>query len=92
MEIVYVNTPAQGPSTENPQVINNEIPHWIVQTHMTKIGQSLRDFLSERWEYVKKMPGGEKVRGFYLYNVESLGGIVGAESKTALFVRIDYIR
>lgn len=92
MEIIHINTPHQGPDTENPQVINNEIPFWTVQTHRTKLGQSLKSFLSERWEYVNKRPGGERIKGFYLYNVEPLGGIVGAENESALFVRIDYIK
>ena len=59
---------------------------------MLKLGQSLKEFLEERFEYVRKRPGGDKVEGFYLYNVEPVGQIVGNPKEGAMFVRCAYIK
>ena len=76
MKIIYVNTPFQGPTTVDPQIIDGKTPSWIVETRMLKANQTLRGYLEERWEYIKRRPNGELVEGFYLYDVEPLQGIM----------------
>ena len=44
MEIVYVNTPTQDENTENPQIINNHVPKWVVIT------MTCNDIKLERYE------------------------------------------
>jgi hypothetical protein len=96
MEIVYVNTPTQDENTENPQIINNHVPKWVVITMAAKQNQTLREFFEDRWNYIKAHPNGEEVIGFYLYDVTPMGGAIDGNGnftgQSALFVRFDYMR
>jgi len=91
MKIIYVNTPHQDLTTENPQLIDGEIKQWTVETHMLKLGQTLREFLEDRHNHAElRFPGVSE--GFYLYNVEPVGPSVGNKPACGLFVRCAYIR
>ena len=92
MKIIYVNTPHQDEQTLSPQVIDGEIPHWTVDTHMLKLGQTLRGFLQQRWERVITEYGEGVIEGFYLYNVTPVGQLVGNPKEGAMFVRCAYIK
>jgi len=93
MKVIFISTPIQDDITINPQVIDGKIYHWVVRTEKAKICETLQEFLQRKWEYdVKNKPEGENIKGFFIYNVSPVGGIVGAPDKGAMFVRYDYIR
>jgi hypothetical protein len=79
MKIIYVNTPMQGEQTINPQVIDGKIPHWVVQTE-------------RKWERIINVHGEGIIEGFYLYEVQPVGEIVGNPKEGAMMVRYDYIK
>ena len=92
MKIIYVNTPMQGEQTINPQVIDGKIPHWVVRTEALKLGETLRQFLQRKWERIINVHGEGIIEGFYLYEVQPVGEIVGNPKEGAMMVRYDYIK
>jgi hypothetical protein len=90
--IYKVNTPMQGEQTINPQVIDGKIPHWVVQTEALKLGETLRQFLQRKWERIINVHGEGIIEGFYLYEVQPVGEIVGNPKEGAMMVRYDYIK
>jgi hypothetical protein len=94
MRVIFVNRPLQNADTENPQLIDGEYPEWCVKEERTKIGQTMLDFLQEKWADVKSKPSGEHVEGFYIHNVQPISGIINTDWSTgnaALVIRFDYI-
>ena len=90
MKIIYVNSPQQNESTPNPQIIDGKIPEWIVKSHMLKLGQTLREFLEERWDYVIREYGEGIIEGFYLYDVMPI--YTEHTEKSSMMVRLAYIK
>ena len=92
MKIIYVNTPMQGEQTIDPQVIDGKIPHWVVQTEALKLGETLREFLQRKWDGIHSRGKGDNLEGFYLYDVQPVGEIMGNPKEGAMMVRYDYIK
>lgn len=96
MKIIYVNTPAQGDTTMNPQIIDGETLKWSVKTEWVTKGLTLRQHLEKKWEDVKNHPNGDDVIGFYIYDVMPVHKIIDGNGnytgQSAMFVRLDYIK
>lgn len=95
MKIIFVNRPMQDENTLEPQFINGEIKKWIVKTENLKIDQTLKEFLEEKWVYVKNKFG-DQIEGFYIYDVLPIHGIINEKKeytgKSGMLIRYDYIK
>lgn len=92
MKIIYVNTPIQDENTENPQIIDGKIPHWVVKTEALKLGETLGEFFQRKWDGIHDRGLGENLEGFYLYDAIPVGQIVGNPKEGAMMVRYEYIK
>lgn len=90
MKIIYVNTPHQNESTPNPQIIDGKIPQWCVETHRLKLGQTVTEFLEERWGNFINKHGEGIIEGFYIYDIIPITKVHMDEPM--FMVRLDYIK
>ena len=95
MKIIFVNQPMQDENTLEPQLINGEIKKWKVKGENLKINQTLKEFLTEKWIYVKNKFGDE-IKGFYIYDVLPIHEIINEKGEytgdSGIHIRYDYIK
>lgn len=85
MKIIFVNTPYQGDTTLNPQIIDGEAKCWCVKSEMLNIDETFQQFLKrkkEKWD-------SKGVKGMYFYDIQPVGDIVGLPKKSAMIIRYE---
>lgn len=90
MKIIKVDTPYQGNQTMTKQVVEGKTPNWCVVTESSKLNETFNQWWERKKTEIKEKS--DNILGIYLYDVSSVGSIVGDTKSTALHIRFDYIK
>lgn len=57
------------------------------------IGETFQQWLKRKWDYIvnNENPKFKQIKGFYIYDFQPIGGIIGALDKAASIIRYAYI-
>ena len=96
-KVILVDRPMQSDRTpiEHVQYIDGEVKEWVVRSEMMIVDETFQQWWTRRKEHMLNDPVFDNVLGIYLYDLQSLSGIVSPDSfdiKTSMIVRYDYIR
>jgi hypothetical protein len=68
MKIIFVNRPLQDENTLEPQVIDGQIYQWCVKSELSKLGETLQQFIERKLRLTKN----KDVNAVFIYDVQAL--------------------
>ncbi len=92
MKVVILNTPAQSEQTINPQIIEGNIYYWSVNEEMLKLGETFKQWLDRKLDYIKTHPKFELYYCMGIYDVQVIGPAAYDHTKYGMMVRYQWIK